>query len=127
MKLTRRTVIDLADAHISLEQSSERTFKFSGKTRYKIAKNTRILRGVSQDISKKRDEFIFKHSPTGKIEQGTPERTAFTEEYSAYLDESVDVNVLTYNLDELDLDTNQIPNSVLPGLLDLVLEQVPAL
>jgi hypothetical protein len=123
MKLTRRTVINLADAHLSLERSSEHTFKFSGKTRYKIAKNTRILRGVSEDISKKRDEFIFKHNPTGKIEQGAPERTAFNEDYSAYLE----ANVLHYTLEELDLDTNQIPNNVLAGLLDLVLEQVPAL
>ena len=127
MKLTRRTVINLADAHLSLERSSEHTFKFSGKTRYKIAKNTRILRGASEDISKKRDEFIFKHNPTGKIEQGAPERTAFNEDYSAYLDEQVETNVLHYTLEELDLDTNQIPNNVLAGLLDLVLEQVPAL
>lgn len=116
MILKYSDIIDIYDALATLDGSNEisegkvieKTINvFSGKTKYKIVKNMRILKTYVTDFTKKRDEYIKELS--GGHNSIPPEETKllhiFNEKVSKTLDEQIDVKgLLLIKFDELRLD-----------------------
>jgi hypothetical protein len=99
---------------------------FPGAVRFKIAKNLKELTTVNDDFSKKRTALVeeFGTAPEGstikEMEPNSPNWHEFREKGEAILQEKVDVPLKTLTLDELDLDSNPIPISVLDLLMPII-------
>ena len=124
--ITRNDIPTVVAALRSLDGDKVAGFRFTGKVRYAIAKNIMLLSRHAEAIEETRIKLIRGVSPeTYELKPGTPEAKAFTDEFEKFLSESVEItNVIKVNLEELDLDTNQIPVSSLSVLMkaDLVTE-----
>lgn len=118
--ITRNDIPTALAALRSLDGDKTTGFRFSGKTRYAIAKNIMLLARHAEAIEDTRIKLIRGISPeTYELKPGTPEAKAFTDEFERFMSEQVEVaNVLKVNLEELDLDNNQIPVSSLSSLMN---------
>lgn len=140
MILKYSDIIDIYDALATLDGSNEisegkvieKTINtFSGKTKYKIVKNMRILKAYVNDFAKKRDDHIKELSKGHN--SIPPEETkllnTFNEVVSKMLNEQIDVKgLLLIKFDELRLDDeydadqkliekgNKIPNIAICNL-----------
>lgn len=98
-------------------------YEFSGKTRWNIAKNLRVLNVHVTDFNSARDALIKQISNgTNEIDNTNKEQM---NEYIKHLNEidqqEVDVSgLLSIKVDDLVLDTNPIPATVLAAFKDLV-------
>jgi hypothetical protein len=98
-------------------------YEFSGKTRWNIAKNLRVLNVHITDFNSARDALIKQISNgTNEIDNTNKEQM---NEYIKHLNEidqqEVDVSgLLSIKVDDLALDTNPIPATVLAAFKDLV-------
>lgn len=127
MQFTRQQITELAQAHALLDGPKDAPFKFSAKVRYSLAKNLRIFRTRTDDVIQARNQFVRSHVPPGEKtpEQGTPEFEKLDTELRAFLQESEEVDgVMKLTLNDLQLDLNPVPISVLCALGPLVVEDV---
>lgn len=98
-------------------------YEFSGKTRWNIAKNLRVLNVHITDFNSARDALIKQISNgTNEIDNTNKEQM---NEYIKHLNEidqqEVDVSgLLSIKVDDLALDTNPIPATILAAFKDLV-------
>ncbi len=115
----------LKDEAAKTEKAILVPYKFGGKVRWNIAKNLSILKRHNEDFSKARDGLILELSDgTGSIDQ---EDGALISQLNAKLQELLAettevTGLLTLTLDDLNLDTNPVPGSVLAVLSALVKE-----
>ncbi len=124
MKLSRKLLVELANAHARLDGAPEAGYKFGPTTRYRLAKNLRILRGVVEDIDKARVGLVRQIWPDGMPAKDTPEMTRFTIEWQLFLDAEDDVkNLMTFSLADLNLEANHIPVTVLASLGPVINEE----
>lgn len=100
-------------------------YQFSGKVRWGISKNLNVLKRVSEDFSKTRDALINEVSNgTGRIE---PENEAAIKLLNSkvaevFATEEDTKGLLSLPFDGLNLDTNQIPVSILAALEPIIAE-----
>lgn len=123
MKLTHRAVIELVAAHSALDGSKDNSYKFASKVRYSLSKNLRLLQTRAADIDKERTKIVEDVSPNGPIKPETPEMKEFQNRYFAFLQEEDDIpNLMQLKLEDLNLDSNQIPITVLAALGHILVE-----
>ena len=126
MKLSHKTILELAYAHGNLDGVKDTSFKFSAKVRYSLSKNHRILKSRSEDINKVRTGLIRELTEEGAIKDGSPEMAKFEKAYTEFLELEEDIpNIMQFNLSDLNLETNQIPVSTLSALGPLLIEEEP--
>lgn len=103
----------------SLDGDKINGFRFTGKVRYAIAKNIMLLSRHAEAIEETRIKLIRGASPeTYELKPGTPEAKAFTDAFEEFMSETVEVSgIIKVNLEDVDLDTNQIPVSALSSLM----------
>ena len=133
MKMKLQQVRNLATAFSMLDGSAKvinnekvlEPYVFSAKARWNIVKNLRILNVFVTDFNNARDALIKQISNgNNEIDSKNQEQMA---EYLNGLSEinlqEVEVNgILPIKLEELNLDKNQIPSSILAELGDLINE-----
>ena len=100
-------------------------YQFSGKVRWGLSKNLNILKRISEDFTKARDAIIQDVSGgTGRIEPDNEAAIKTLNEKIAevFATEEDTKGLLTLSLEGLNLDTNQIPVSILSALEPIIAE-----
>lgn len=128
MILQHGQIASLLDAHLNLDGSPDAPSKFTAKTRYSLAKNTRILTTRMKDIEKARQGIVRVLAPTTfNVKKDTPEAVEFTKQWEKFEQETEDVeNLMRFTIAELNLDVNPIPIAVLSKLGPVIIEDEPA-
>jgi hypothetical protein len=133
MKLTYQNILILRAALLALDgldqpvevrgqlQLVKKPFTFSGRARLKIARNLRAVEAAFQDYDAARIGLV--RELAGGADQVPDALLAkFHALHADLLQEHVDVSLTPLIEDELNLDDNQIPHSVLSILLQHLLE-----
>lgn len=98
-------------------------YSFSGKTRWNLGKAITITKRAADDLNKVKDDLIREISGGDRI---APEDhasvTAFNLKWIEVLQTQEEVPILSLTLDELNLDVNPIPSSVL-SVLSLIVKE----
>jgi hypothetical protein len=128
MKLTNAQIQLLHNALTRLEPADKPGFVFSGKVRYNIARNLRLLRTVLEEVEAMRVKLVKERLPSGASELTGPERADFEGHFSEILQTETELALYTVTIAELDLDKNQIPLLLLAELVDkMIIEDNAAL
>lgn len=137
MKLKTGEIIEIYSALLQLDGESisaknngadvviKKPFKFSGKTRWNLAKDITILKKHSEKFNETRDNFIKSLSGgSNQIDQSDKTKLVeFQEQVNAELQKVEDVEgVLKIKIDELKLDENAISSNILSAI-SLILEE----
>ncbi len=98
-------------------------YEFSGKTRWNIAKNLRILNVLVTDFNSARDALIKQLSNgSNEIDSTNKElMSSYIKEINEIDSQDVDVSgILSIKVDDLNLDVNPIPAGLLAAFKDLI-------
>jgi len=98
-------------------------YEFSGKTRWNIAKNLRILNVLVTDFNSARDALIKQLSNGSNEIDGTNKElmSSYIKEINDIDAQDVDVSgILSIKVDDLNLDVNPIPVGLLAAFKDLI-------
>lgn len=95
-------------------------YKFSAATKLKLRKNRRLVEEPMKDLMDARNSLIKSINPDGKIENGTPAMDGFQKGWKELCDISHELDFAPISVEELNLDENPIPDSVL-GLIEKII------
>lgn len=133
MTITKQVAMELEGAigmlsALETEGKNPTTLIFPGSIRYAIAKNLKELKTAVGEIAKERTALVEEYgtAPEGssikEMEPNNPRWNEFRVKGEAMLAEPVEVNLKTFTLDELNLDANPIPISILDLLMPIIVE-----
>ena len=134
MLLTLKQIIEIhsgVQALSGLETQGQNPIRlvFKGVTRYRIARNAKTLGALADAFQKSRDALVEKYGTVNEeaggqktINPNSESFEAFKKEAEEILSQQEEVNLHTFTLDELDLDKNPIPISVLDSLMAIITE-----
>lgn len=91
-------------------------YAFDGKTRMKIARARRLARADVEDYNEANNLLIRELDPSGTVKRTSPQWGTYTERRDQLMRAPVEIELPRIALDELKLETNAIPPSVLDGL-----------
>ncbi len=115
----------LKDEAAKTEKATLVPYKFGGKVRWNIAKNLSILKRHNEDFTKARDGLILELSNgKGTIDETDKDAiTAANTKVQELLATDVEVSgLLGLALDDLNLEANPIPGSIVALLMPLIKE-----
>jgi hypothetical protein len=118
---------DVITVHTALSQlaiKEEATpYQFTSKVRYALAKNLRLSGQVASDVENARRKFFAQFSEGGtEIVPTSAKGLSYLAEMDKLVMTESDFIPHMFTMTELDLDKNQIPTSIVSGLLDLFSE-----
>jgi hypothetical protein len=129
MKLTNRAVVELRQALTALDgvptpitvegktQVYLKNYEFSGSTRFKIGKNLSVLRPLAEVVEKSIDAVIRQYAvpKEGTTDKMIPQEKVaeYNAERETILDIETEVAITKLTEEDLKLDVNAIPGSVL--------------
>ena len=118
--LTIFQVLAKLDPGLDPQNRTKSAFTFKAKVSYALARNFKKLRSVIDDLEKTRVD-TFKKYRTGEEENLTGEPAKkFTAEFQEVLDETLDFDFHTVDVNDLELDKNHVNMDVLAELLDTI-------
>lgn len=125
VNISNRQVLTLLQILIKLDRSDPKESvknRFSAKVIYALAKNCRQLRSHAEDLEKTRVATFKKYQQQGEETLTGEAAKKFQAEFGQLLDEKIPITFYTVSIDDLDLNTNQIPIDVLTELLGTIVE-----
>lgn len=118
--LTIFQVLAKLDPGLDPQSRTKSAFTFKAKVSYALARNFKRLRGVIDDLEKTRVD-TFKKYRVGEEENLTGDAAKkFTAEFQEVLDETLDFDFHTVDVNDLELDKNHVNMDVLAELLDTI-------
>ncbi len=138
MKLTNRNILILRAALHALEgrekaietkgqmQVIVKPFKFSGRTRLKIARNLRAVDAAFADYDAARVGLVRELAAEGEDKVAEGKLAEFSHRHEELLKEKSDVVLTPLVESDLNLDDNDIPHGALAALLDHLIGELPS-
>lgn len=123
MTLTRQQVIDLNRALKAFDGTPSSPTKLTMQTRYALAKNLRITKGIVRDIEKARDALIRSIAEGGFIPQGSPLADVFDRQWAEFAEGTEEVSLMRFKLSDFNLDVNSIPVTALADMGPVIIEE----
>lgn len=118
--LTIFQVLSKLDPGLDPQNRTKSAFTFKAKASYVLARNFKRLRGIVDDLEKIRVD-TFKKYRQGEEETLSGENAKqFTAEFQEVLDETVEFDFYTIDVNDLELDKNHVNMDVLSELLDTI-------
>lgn len=133
LKLTVEQALNISSALMALdgqersikENDKDRVIKtpyqFSGSTRLIIARDMAVLNEVAKTYNDARIALVNQFAIDGKIEPNSDNEKKFTIEMKKIIATEQDINLTKIKAADLNLDSNQIPGTVL-ALLNPILD-----
>lgn len=94
-------------------------YQFSAKTRWNIVRNIKAVEGHVDDLEKTRIALVKSFAKDGS-EVSKEDMPEFQKEFGELIAQECEVGVLMLKEEDLNLDKNDIPGSVLAHLLPLI-------
>jgi len=91
-------------------------YNFKAKVLYGLAKNYNTLKRLVEDIEATRQKTLKKYQIEGEPGLSETQSAKFSADFSEFLNTSIEVDIHQVDINEIDLDLNQIPISVLADL-----------
>lgn len=126
--LTPNQILATINAVVKLEGSTDPNnkeatptkYNFKAKVLYCLAKNFNTLKRFVEDIESTRQKTLKKYQEGGDTTLTDVQSAKFTADFTEFLNAPVEVDIHQIDINEIDLDLNQIPISVLADLTDRV-------
>jgi hypothetical protein len=124
IQLTPNQVLATINAIVKLEgapsgdpkEAPVSKYNFKAKVLYGLAKNYNTLKRLVEDIESTRQKTLKKYQTEGEANLGEAQAAKFSADFSDFLNTPLDVDLHQVDINEIDLDLNQIPISVLADL-----------
>lgn len=112
--------VEVTEDGVTQTKMVKRRYKYSGSTRMKVAKNIAALKAVGQAVYDARNDLIRSFGG----DTVPPERVSeFVLEEQKLLGVKHDVSMHKLTMDDLQLEENDLPATVLTNLLPLIGEE----
>lgn len=109
--------------------SGKSPYKLSGKVRFALAKNLRKLQDELDRVEEVRQKLVVQHElervpqPDGTVRLQGDGFTAYQNDFQDTLETEVEVQIHQITEQDLGLDENQIPATLLAPLIDTVIAE----
>jgi recombinational DNA repair ATPase RecF len=126
MRVKNKNIQSTVQALNALDGNKDRMFKFSATTTYQLAKMLRRLKEEAETIEAARVNLLKKHGLYQRGQAGEADQAAlaaFSDDYNQLIEAESDVTVTSFKLGEFNLETNQIPVSVLAAIDWLIIDE----
>jgi hypothetical protein len=123
MKIKNLQIQILHNVLCRLEPLDKPAFVFSGKVRYNIARNIKLLSQVVSDIENMRIKLVTEKLKPGESELTGTSRIDFLRDFNGVLETETDIDLIIMKISDLDLDKNQIQVGLLSELVDVLFIQ----
>ncbi|HVU38086.1 MAG TPA: hypothetical protein VHC95_07105 [Opitutales bacterium] len=101
-------------------------FKFSGKTRLKIARNLRAVEGAFQDYDTARIGLVRENAKPEEDRVADDKLAQFNKQHEELLESTAEVTLDPLAEGDLNLDDNEIPHGALAVLLEFLIPPAAA-